>query len=81
MSGFTKTADPVRLKISGYDAVQAGGTYVKNDTKRAIIQTTVVIPAPDGIFVLQMNADAPADEQGVLTEATKVLNDTTKITV
>ena len=80
MGGFTMAGEPVRLKISGFDAVQASGTYVKNDSKRTITQTTVVIPAKDGVFVLQMNADAPDGDQAVLADATKVLNDTTKIT-
>jgi hypothetical protein len=80
MGGFAPIGNEVRLKISGYDAVQSGGTYIKNDTTRAIIQTTVAIPAADGVYVLQMNADAPAGEENVLADATKVLNDSTRIT-
>jgi hypothetical protein len=80
MGGFAPIGNEVRLKISGYDAVQSGGTYIKNDTTRAIIQTTVAIPAADGVYVLQMNADAPAGEENVLADATKVLNDNTRIT-
>lgn len=80
MGGFKAVGDPVRLKISGYDAVQASGTYIKNDAARAIIQTTAVIPVTGGLYVFQMNADAPADEQNVLVDATKVLNEQTKIT-
>mgnify|MGYP003610885371 CR=1 FL=1 len=82
MGSFAPIGEPSRVKVGGYDAVQAGGTYIKNDIKRAIIQTTVVIPAKDaGVFVLQMNADAPADQEPVLADAVKALNSETKITV
>jgi len=78
--GFKPIGDEVRLKISGYDAVQSSGTYIKNDTIRTITQTTVAIPAPDGVYVLQMNADAPDGEQNVIADATAVLNQNIRIT-
>lgn len=44
--------------LSGFDAVQLGGNYTKDGKKRIIAQKTVVIPGQDGLYVLQMNADA-----------------------
>ncbi len=42
------------MKVSGFDAWQLGGTFTRKDgVKRAIVQTTVEIPAPDGVFVMQ----------------------------
>ena len=79
-SGFAPISEPVRLKISGFDAVEASGTYVINDAKRAIVQDTVVIPTQGGAYVIQLNADAPEAEKGVLIDAMKVINTGTKIT-
>lgn len=80
-TGFVPIGQPRRLRISGFEAAQSAGSYVKNSMKRAIIQTTVAIPAPDGVYALQMNADAPDGEQTVLAEATRVIDEKTAITL
>ena len=79
--GFTPVGEPRRLTVSGFNAAQSAGTYIKNTMKRAIIQTTVAIPVKDGVYVLQMNADAPDGDVAVLTEAMKAIDANTKITV
>ncbi|MEI7914637.1 MAG: LpqN/LpqT family lipoprotein [Mycobacteriaceae bacterium] len=78
-SGFAPISEPVRLKISGFDAVEASGTYVMNNAKRAIVQDTVVIPTQGGVYVIQLNADAPEAEKGVVIDAMKVINTGTQI--
>lgn len=78
-SGFAPISEPVRLKISGFDAVEASGTYVINDARRAIVQDTVVIPTQGGVYVVQLNADAPEAEKDVVIEAMKVINTGTQI--
>lgn len=67
-------------QLSGFDAWQIGGTYMKAGTKHAVAQKTVVIPAPDGMFVLQLNADGTEDQMGPLMEATDIIDEQTKIT-
>jgi hypothetical protein len=67
-------------KLGGFDAWQVGGTYVKNGAKHAVAQKTVVIPASDGLFVLQLNADGTEDQMGVLMDATNVIDEQTTIT-
>ncbi|WNG91966.1 LpqN/LpqT family lipoprotein [Mycobacterium sp. ITM-2016-00318] len=67
-------------KLSGFDAWQIGGTYIKNGVKHAVAQKTVVIPARDGVFVLQLNADGTEDQMGVLADATNIIDEQTKIT-
>jgi hypothetical protein len=52
-----------------------GGTYMKNDVKRAIAQKTVLIPGQDGLYVLQLNADGTKDQMGVLADATNVIDE------
>ncbi|HTQ20763.1 LpqN/LpqT family lipoprotein, partial [Mycobacterium sp.] len=44
-------------------------------------QKTVVIPSGDGVFVLQLNADASDTDQGPLMDAMKAIDEQTTITV
>ncbi len=72
---------PMTSTLSGFDAVQLSGLYTREDgEQRLIAQKTVVIPASDGLYVLQMNADAPTAEAPVLQEATVLLDEGSKIT-
>ena len=72
---------PMTSTLSGFDAVQLAGLYTGEDgEQRLIAQKTVVIPALDGLYVLQMNADAPTTEAAVLQEATAALDQRSKIT-
>lgn len=66
--------------LSGFDAFQFGGNYVKDGKKRIIAQKTVVIPGGDGLYVLQMNADALDGQEGPLMDATSVIDEKTTIT-
>jgi hypothetical protein len=66
--------------LGGFDATQIGGTYTKGGVKRAIAQKTVVIPAQDGLYVLQLNADGTEDQMGALMDATSVIDEQTTIT-
>jgi Probable lipoprotein LpqN len=69
-------------KLGGFDATQIGGAYTKNGVKRAIGQMTAVIPAQDGLYVLQLNADSigKQDQVQALTVATGVIAQQAKIT-
>jgi Probable lipoprotein LpqN len=66
--------------LSGFEATQIGGMYVKDGVKRAIAQKTVVIPGQDGLYVLQLNADGTEDQMGPLMDATNAIDEQTKIT-
>jgi hypothetical protein len=74
--------DPgVSKTVSGFNAWQLGGTFTRNDgVKRAIVQTTVEIPAPDGVFVLQSNADGTPEQLGLLRDTMRILDEQTTIT-
>ena len=67
-------------KLGGFDAWQIGGTYMKAGAKHAVAQKTVVIPAADGVFVMQLNADGTEDQMGVLMDATNIIDEQTTIT-
>ncbi|MCK0172924.1 LpqN/LpqT family lipoprotein [Mycolicibacterium sp. F2034L] len=72
----------IPLRVSGFDGVQMEGTFVRDqdNVRRAIQQTTVLIPAPDGVFVMQMNADGDEAQIPALEEAMRVVNTQTVIT-
>ncbi len=75
LPGYTVVSKPKASTMSGFDAIQLSGLYTREDGKERIIaQKTVVIPAQDGLYVLQMNADGPKDEARVIQEATVVLD-------
>ena len=67
-------------KLSGFDAIQLAGRYTRDDKKRTIAQKTVVIPAEDAVYILQINADAPDSESVVLMRATQAIDEQTTIT-
>ncbi|MGV0715969.1 LpqN/LpqT family lipoprotein [Mycolicibacterium sp. XJ662] len=67
-------------QLSGFDAVQLGGLYVKDGVRRAIAQKTVVIPTEGAVYVLQLNADGREDQMGVLMDATVAIDEQTTIT-
>jgi hypothetical protein len=64
--------------LGDYPAYVLGGTYTRDGTTRFIAQKTVVIPAADGLYVLQLNVDGPDAAGDVLGAATdKIDSDTT----
>jgi Probable lipoprotein LpqN len=68
-------------QVSGFNAWEIGGTFTRNDgAPRAIVQTTVVFPAPDGVYVMQHNGDGTPDQLQVLRDTMQLLDAQTKIT-
>jgi len=82
LPGFDGPPTGETSMLAGFDAVQLGGSYVKDGVKRMIAQKTVIIPAADnsGVFVLQLNADGTEDQMGPLMDATSVIDEKTTIT-
>lgn len=78
---FKPTKGPNRTKFGGFDAVSFSGTYLWEGKRRAVGQETVVIPGKDGLFVLQLNAEAPAGQQQPVLDAADLIRDQTKITL
>lgn len=73
-------ADSKTSQLSGFAAVQLAGLYTKNGEQRIIAQKTVLIPSPNGLFVLQMNANAPKADASILQQATALIDEQAKIT-
>jgi hypothetical protein len=77
---YAPMGDATKSTLGGFDAVQLGGNYTRDGKKRIIAQKTVVIPGQDGLYVLQMNADALDGQEGPLMDATSVIDEQTTIT-
>lgn len=80
MPGWQPMNPGTRNQLSGFEAFQIAGAYEIDGRKGMIAQKTVVIPADDGVFVLQLNAYADQSEAPLLGDATALIDQQTKIT-
>ena len=81
LPGFEPLTNGNTSTLSSFDAFSLSGNYMKDGKKRVIGRKWVVIPGQGGLYVLQMTADALADELGTLMDATtKVIDVQTTIT-
>ena len=80
LPGYASKNQGKTSTLSEYPAFQLDGTWVKNGVTRLIAQKTVVIPAADGLYVLQLNADGLESSSQVLGAATDVIDNDTTIT-
>lgn len=80
LPGYDGPAEGQTDQLDGYDATVLGGTYEIDGKKGMIAQKTVVIPADDGVYVLQLNAYSDESEANLLMDATSQIDEQTKIT-
>jgi hypothetical protein len=80
LPGYEGSGKGTPSQLGGFDGTVIGGTYTKGGAKRAIAQKTIVIPGKDGLYVLQLNADAPEPDLGPLMDATVIIDEQTTIT-
>jgi probable lipoprotein LpqN len=66
--------------LGDYPAYQLGGTWTQDGQTKIVAQKTVVIPGNDGLYVLQLNADGLEDQAEIVSAATNVIDNQTKIT-
>lgn len=78
--GFDGPEEGKPSTLGGFDAVELGGSYEVDGQKGKVAQKTVVIPAADGLYVLQLNAYSSESEADILAEATDVVDAETTIT-
>jgi hypothetical protein len=79
LPGFVGPTEGTRDTLSGFDAVTLGGSYDDNGMSGVVAQKTVVIPADDGVYVLQFNAFADESEMDIIAAATDVVDEQTTI--
>jgi hypothetical protein len=77
---YEPVGDQSSSTLGGFNAVQLGGNYMRDGEKRIVGQKTVVIPGQDGLYVLQLNADALDSDALPLMDATNVIDEQTTIT-
>lgn len=80
LPGYSGESDGNTTKFDGFDAHQIGGSYLKNGAPRVVSQKTVVIPGQDGLYMLQLNGDAPQTESQSLQDATAAIDTQSTIT-
>jgi hypothetical protein len=66
--------------LSGFPAYQQGGSWKQDGQTKLVAQKTVVIQRPDGLYVLQLNADGLLNQRKILDDATIVVDEQTTIT-
>ncbi|MEV3902867.1 LpqN/LpqT family lipoprotein [Mycobacterium sp. NPDC050551] len=80
LPGWSAMNEGETTTLGEYPAFQLGGTWVQDGVTKLVAQKTVVIPGPDAVYVLQLNADSLEDQAMVLAPATMAIDDETTIT-
>ncbi|MDO3634302.1 LpqN/LpqT family lipoprotein [Mycolicibacterium arseniciresistens] len=80
LSGWSAMNEGETSTLGEYPAFQLGGTWVQDGVTKLVAQKTVVIPGPDAVYVLQLNADSLEDQGMVLAPATMDIDEKTTIT-
>jgi Probable lipoprotein LpqN len=80
LPGYKPLNEGAGSTLAGFQAYQLGGTWVDNGQTKIVAQKTVVIPANDGLYVLQLNADGLENQLDIVSAATDVIDDQTTIT-
>lgn len=68
-------------ELAGFQASTIGGTFVQDGVNMLVARKTVVIPAPDGVYLLALDAQGPEDNAQALMDATAAIDAETTITV
>ncbi len=79
LPGWSAMNEGETSTLGEYPAYQLGGTWESEGKTKIVAQKTVVIPGPDGVYVLQLNADGLENQMDIVGSATTVIDDETKI--
>jgi hypothetical protein len=79
LPGWNAMNDGETSTLGDYPAFQLGGTWTSDGMTKIVAQKTVVIPGPDGIYVLQLNADGLKNQAPIVSAATDVIDEQTTI--
>ncbi|MCK0176772.1 LpqN/LpqT family lipoprotein [Mycolicibacterium sp. F2034L] len=67
-------------KLSGFDAFEIAGQYMQDGKPTFVAQKTVVLPGPDALYMLQLNAYSKPEQQDKLGAAMGQIDTKTQIT-
>ncbi|MDG5485753.1 LpqN/LpqT family lipoprotein [Mycolicibacterium gadium] len=79
MPGWVPANEGRNSTLDNYRAYQRSGTWQSDGRTKVVAQKTVVIPRPDGLYVLQLNADGLESQSDIVGAATVVIDEQTKI--
>lgn len=80
LPGWSASREGQNSTLDNFPAFQMGGTWQSEGQTKIVAQKTVVIPATDGVYVLQLNADGLEDQMDIVDAATVVIDEQTTIT-
>lgn len=80
LPGYKPMNEGQTSTLGDYPAFQLGGTWSSDGVTKIVAQKTVIIPAADGYFVLQLNADGLEDQGEIVGAATDFIDSDTTIT-
>lgn len=80
LPGFEAWNEGATSTLGEYPAYQLGGTWVQDGTRKITAQKTVVIPAQDAVYILQLNADGLESQSDIINAATDEIDSQTTIT-
>ena len=80
LPGWKASNEGQTSTLGQYPAYQLGGTWTSEGKTKVVAQKTVVIPGSDGLYVLQLNADGLENQLDIVSTATNVIDEQTKIT-
>lgn len=80
LEGWEPLSDGSVTELSGFQAYQQGGTWMKDGQKQFVAQKTVIIPADGAVYVLQLNAEGLESQVDIIGPATIAIDDETTIT-
>jgi hypothetical protein len=79
LPGWSAMNEGETSTLGDYPAYQLGGTWTQDGQTKIVAQKTVIIPGPDGVYVLQLNADGLEDQAEIVGAATTVIDEQTTI--
>jgi hypothetical protein len=78
LEGFEGTPGEAE-KLSGFDAFEIAGQYMQDGKPTFVAQKTVVIPGPEALYMLQLNAYSTPEQQDKLGAAMGQIDHQTQI--
>jgi hypothetical protein len=81
LDGYKAMGDGQTTDLAGFPAYELGGTWVQDGQTKIVAQKTVVIPASDGVYVLQLDADGLENQIDVIAPAADAIDKQTTVTV
>ena len=81
LPGYEPLGDGAEDTLDGFQGYELAGNYTGDDGKKLVsAQKTVIVPADDGVFIIQFNADGADEQIDVLKDVTTFIDDNVKIT-